>query len=192
MFLLSKPSDDEVRRFLQRAAGSDFSYSAVGATRDGNAPPGFHVDHNRAVLGSGGNAFATAKDAVRRWQMFAIPQTQLCWPDAPIVAGTTVAVRFRHFGFWSINAARIVYVINEAGAVERFGFAYGTLADHAESGEERFSVEWDHTSDAVTYDLFAFSRPQLPLVKLGKPLARRLQLRFIRESKAAMARAVRS
>jgi uncharacterized protein (UPF0548 family) len=27
------------------------------------------------------------------------------------------------------------------GPVRRFGFAYGTLPDHVESGEERFTVE---------------------------------------------------
>jgi uncharacterized protein (UPF0548 family) len=27
--------------------------------------------------------------------------------------------------------------------MRRFGFAYGTLAQHAESGEERFTVEWN-------------------------------------------------
>jgi uncharacterized protein (UPF0548 family) len=32
-----------------------------------------------------------------------------------------------------------VYVIEEGELVKKFGFAYGTLAEHAESGEERFT-----------------------------------------------------
>jgi uncharacterized protein (UPF0548 family) len=55
--------------------------------------------------------------------------------DAPIEVGTTVAVLARHHGFRSLNACRIVYLIDEDdGDVRRCGFAYGTLPEHAERG----------------------------------------------------------
>jgi len=73
--------------------------------------------------------------------------------------------------------------------VKRFGFAYGTLADHMESGEERFTVEWRRDDDSVWYDLLAFSRPRHPLARLGLRLSRALQRRFARDSLRAMARA---
>ena len=120
--------------------------------------------------------------------MFEMPWANLCWPDAAIEAGVTVAPVFSHFGFWSMNAARIVYVIDEREDTQRFGFAYGTLRDHAEIGEERFSVEFDPSDGGVYYDIYAFSRPGL-LARLGYPLARALQKRFVRDSKAAMVRA---
>ena len=63
----------------------------------------------------------------------------------------------------------------------RFGFAYGTLPDHVECGEERFMIEW-LADDSVWYDILAFSRPRHPLVRLSSPLARMLQKRFARES----------
>jgi hypothetical protein len=50
-----------------------------------------------------------------------------------------------------LNAARIVYVVDEDGPICRYGFAYGTLAEHAESGEERFTVQWDRSEDNVWY-----------------------------------------
>jgi len=99
--------------------------------------------------------------------------------------GTTVAVQARTFGFWSLNACRIVYTINDDGPVKRFGFAYGTLPDHAERGEERFTIE-QLEDDSVWYDIYAFSRPQKAIVKFGAPLARRLQRRFGRESLSVM------
>jgi uncharacterized protein (UPF0548 family) len=111
-------------------------------------------------------------------------------PRQPIEVGTTVAVVASHFGFWSMSAARIVYIVEETGSVHRYGFAYGTLTDHAERGEERFTVEWNPEDGSVWYDLYAFSRPQHPLARLGRPLARHLQKRFARDSKAAMVRAV--
>ena len=77
----------------------------------------------------------------------------------PIAPGTNVAVLARVLGIWYLNACRIVYVIDETGPIETYGFAYGTLPDHAEKGEERFSVVWDHADDSVRYEQFAFSRP---------------------------------
>jgi len=100
-----------------------------------------------------------------------------------------VAILIRHFGFYSLNAAQIVYVIDEP---QQFGFAYayGTLAEHGESGEERFSVDFDDETGEVSYDLFAFSKPNHFLAKLGYPLVRNLQKQFAEDSKAAMLRAI--
>jgi len=85
-----------------------------------------------------------------------------------------------------LNASRIIYIVNEEGRIARYGFAYGTLAEHAESGEERFTVEWNRSDDQVWYSILAFSRPKTTLARLGYPLARRLQKRFGEDSKAAM------
>jgi uncharacterized protein (UPF0548 family) len=92
-----------------------------------------------------------------------------------------------NFGLWWLNACRVVYVVEEA---DRFGFAYGTLPDHAGSGEERFLVEWDQATGLVWYDVLAFSRPRHVLARLGYPWTRRVQKRFGRDSAAAMVRAV--
>lgn len=191
MFLLSKPSNREVERFLASQSKQDFSYPCeyVGST---NVPRGYNTDHNRVQLGSGQATFARAIEAVRRWEIFNIGWLQLCWPHAPIEAGTNVAVLAHHLGFWSINACRIVSVIDEDGARQRCGFIYGTLPDHAERGQEQFTVEWHREDDSVWYDIVAYSRPNLVLSKLGYPVARLLQKRFARDSMAAMVRSARS
>ncbi len=69
--------------------------------------------------------------------------------------------------------------------MKRFGFAYGTLEDHAESGEERFLVEWNRENDEVWYDLLAFSRPNQFLSRTGYPFTRRAQKKFERLPQAA-------
>ena len=107
-----------------------------------------------------------------------------------IEMGETVAILINHFGFWSLNAARIVYVFEELGAVEKYGFAYGTLTEHGERGEERFSVEYHEADKTVWYDLYAFSQPNNFWAKIDYPFSRYLQKRFAIESKAAMRRAV--
>jgi uncharacterized protein (UPF0548 family) len=184
MYFLKRPNTEFIQAFLADQRNCSFSYSQVGASRQ-SAPKGYTVDHNRLLLGNGPECFERAAQAIRQWKMFDMPWVNLCWPDTPIQEGVTVAVLISHFGFWSLNACRIVYLIEEHGATERFGFAYGTLMEHGEQGEERFSVEY-HTNDgSVWYDLYAISRPNL-LARLGYPLARSLQKRFARESKIAM------
>jgi uncharacterized protein (UPF0548 family) len=124
-----------------------------------------------------------------RWEHFSLGWIE-AWPaDAPIHRGEVVAVVARAFGQWSVNASRIVYVVDQTGPTRRYGFAYGTLPGHVESGEERFIIEWDQATGTVWYDILAFSRPRHVLARIGYPLVRRLQKRFGRESAAAMVRA---
>jgi uncharacterized protein (UPF0548 family) len=190
MFLLRKPSTAAIETFLSVQQHETFSYSQVGASR-GQPPAGFDVDHNRVRLGSGEAAFARAVAAIRSWRMFNPEWCRIYPPDAPVEVGITVAVIISHFGFWSLNACRIVYVLEEQGSVEKYGFAYGTLPEHGETGEERFSVEWNREDDSVWYDLSAFSRPHYPMAGIGYPVGRMLQRRFAVESKTAMVRAVK-
>jgi uncharacterized protein (UPF0548 family) len=190
MFLLSRPIESRILTILAGQRASDFSYPEVGATR-GDAPAGYAVLRGHFDLGKGSTTFDRAAEALRRWKMFAVPGVQLCWPAAPIQPGEAVAVVIKHFGFWSLNCCKIVYVIDEDGPVRRFGFAYGTLPEHAEQGEERFTVEWHRSSDLVCYEIFSFSRPGNIAVKMAYPLARGLQNRFLRHSFAAMGNAVR-
>lgn len=186
MFLLRRPTDSEIQSFIDSVAESAFSYRNVGLSLNGS-PAGYNVDHHRIRIGSCEGNFIAAKDAIRTWKMFDFPWVELCWPETPIELGKTVAIVVNHFGFWSMSAARIVYVIDEP---TRFGFAYGTLTEHVESGEERFSVEFDSASGDVWYDLFAFSRPAHFLARLGSPVARIMQKRFAADSLAAMKRAI--
>lgn len=189
MFLFKKPSEPEIERFASSQRDLPFSYREVGANR-GEAPRGYVVDRYRVKLGEGEDVYDRAKDALRSWRQFDLGWVSLHPSGAPIKVGTTVAVLASHAGLWSLNSARIVYLVEEGGDVERFGFAYGTLPGHAERGEERFLVEHDLGSGAVFYDVFAFSRPNHLLAWLGYPFARLLQRRFARDSKEAMKRAV--
>ena len=184
-----RPSEAMIHSFLDSQRSQGFSYPEVGASRN-TSPAGYTVDHHRVQLGRGASDFARAAESLRRWRMFELGWLQLFWPDTPIRAGSTVAVLARTFGLWSLNACRIVYVLEEDAPIRRYGFGYGTLAEHAEQGEERFSVEWHSGDDSVWYDILAFSRPNQWLVRAGYPLTRRLQRRFARDSMGAMAAAV--
>ena len=190
LFRLTAPSEDEIRRFISKQRDSGFSYPQVGASATA-LPAGYNVDHNRVQLGRGERTWQRATEAIRGWRMFSMPWVNLHWASAPIQVGTDVAVSVRLFGFYSLNACRIVYVVDEESPVKRFGFAYGTLGEHAESGEERFTVEWNRDDDTVWYDILAFSRPRHLFARLGYPLSRSLQRKFAQGSKLAMLQSVR-
>lgn len=191
MFLLSQPSETDIRQFIASQQDLPFSYPQAGATQNqpGNVlsgPKGYTVDHNRTQLGAGDETYQRAVAALRSWKQFDLGWVSLVPTGKPLEVGTTVAVCAKTFGFWSLNAARIVYVIDEnQEGFAKFGFAYGTLPDHVERGEERFMVE-RHTDGSVWYDILAFSRPKHPLVRLGFPIARLLQKQFVRDSIGVM------
>lgn len=177
MFMIREPSDADVARFIASQLELPFTYAEVGAT-NATPPAGYNVDHNRIHLGSGEETLRCAVDALKNWTQFELGWVEIVPRGVRVEVGATVAVKARAFGTWSLNASRVVYTIDES---RRFGFAYGTLPDHVERGEERFLVE-RLPDDSVWYDILAFSRPQHPLVKLSAPLARRLQHQFARDS----------
>jgi uncharacterized protein (UPF0548 family) len=186
MFLLRKPSSEKIREFLAAQARLDLTYSAVGATAS-VPPPGYVVNHTRINLGASEQVFRAAKAALKRWEHFRLGWLEASPVDTPIKEGQVVAILARSLTLWWLNACRIVTVVDEE---DRFGFAYGTLPDHAGTGEERFLIEQDDQDGSVWYDILSFSRPHHFLVRLGCPYLRVVQRQFGRESAAAMLRAV--
>ena len=189
MLSLQKPSTEAIRSFLDQQGKFDLTYQAVGATAT-IPPAGYVVDHTRIKLGEGEKVFHTATAALQRWEQFNLGWLEASPTDTSIQTGAVVAILARAIGLWWLNACRIVYVVNESEPISKFGFAYGTLPQHAGTGEERFLVEWDHKTNEVHYDILAFSRMKHVLTRLGYPVVRRTQKRFGRESAAAMRRAV--
>jgi uncharacterized protein (UPF0548 family) len=204
MYLLTPPSAARIQAFLVQQSCLPFSYASVGATYlqtcqvPSYLPKGYVIDHNRTRLGQGEAVFIKARAALRAWRMFAIDWVDPFLYPAVLAENTAVAILARLTlplpvpSLWSLNAARIIYILEQSGPIKRYGFAYGTLPDHAEQGEERFSVEWHHGDDTVWYDILAFSRPNQALARFGYPLARGLQRRFAAASLAAMRQAVLS
>jgi len=185
MFLPKKPSEELIRQFISRQSKLQFSYPELGASRE-TPPRGYTVDHNRIELGTGQKVFERAVAALQNWKQFDLGWVHMVPGDTPIEVGAIVGILTRHFGFWSLNVCRVVYLIDEDGPTKKFGFAYGTLSSHVERGEERFTIEWQRDDNSVWYDILAFSRPNKLFVKLGLPLARMLQKRFARDSLSAM------
>ena len=139
------------------------------------------------MIGHDQAAFAAARRAFEQWLMFDLRWVHLANPEARIVVGELVAVEAQTLGLWTVNVSRILEVVDTAS---RFGFVYATTEMHVEEGEERFVLELDPQSGAVTYRLDAVSRPRSALARLGFPITRRFQHRFARDSHRRMRGAV--
>lgn len=100
-------------------------------------------------------------------------------PRSSVQVGDTLALRMNlPFGFGLGFATRI----QGAGRVEdggwiRGGFSYSTLQGHPELGEAWFHVEKELDTGLVRIHLSSWSRPGNLMARLGRPVARRMQVR---------------
>lgn len=185
MFLLLQPSPGLIEAFVAESRALPLTYAPVGIVY--SPPPRFDLDELTMTIGRGQRDFARARAALEAWRHFSLGWLEIFPRQAGVSVGTAVAVVIRHAGMWSMNGCRVVEAIDTP---ERFAFSYGTLANHAERGEELFEVTLDPGSGDVRYRIRAASQPRAALARLGYPLARVLQARCRRESAEAMRRIV--
>jgi len=188
MFLLRRPSRQAIERFLEESRHLPLSYPNARLAE--TAHLGYDLDETVVPLGHGEETYQRARTALAAWTHFGFEWVEI-WPRTPsLEPGTVVAVLIRHLGFWSLNGCRVLYGLGDRERGCRFGFAYGTLSNHAERGEEVFEVFQSPETGEVAYRIRAVSRPRAILARAGYPVARVLQARFRRDSGEAMRRAV--
>ncbi len=185
-----RPSVEFCRKALQALDGQPLTYWERGATDWKRMPQGYAHARDSVALGRGEEVWAFAKTALTHWD---------CYPQADWIAlceyprievGQQVMVLFQIAGLWWTSPCRIVYVIDEP---DRYGFAYGTLPGHVESGEELFLVERDPLTGEVHYEIRMMANAAHPLAKLVPPFVKAMQQRFrktsLRQMKAALTQA---
>lgn len=186
MLCLRPPSPDRLHGILEEGRTAPFTYPEVGATA-GQPPAGYHHDRVATDLGADeGDRFRRAGQAVLDW----VPQRGAgirVFPDQTVTADQTFVLVLPLPGAgWAVAPARVVYLVDDP---DRVGFAYGTLPGHPESGEEAFLVV--RAAGRVRFEVIAFSRPEDLLARLGRPIARALQVRTIRTYLRSMEAAIR-
>ena len=189
MFLARRPSPPEIEVFIARSRNLPLSYNPIGIAKE--SPRGFKVDEASGVIGHGEQAFARAKLALAEWRHFDFGWVELFPRGAAVEPGSVVAIMVHHLGFWSLNGCRVVYTLGDRQTGPRFGFAYGTLTNHAELGEEIFELSLRPETNEVVYRIRAVSKARATLARIGYPFTRMLQARFRRDSIAALRRALK-
>ena len=172
-FRLGRLNEASLAEALAASARADLTYEPAGVTLGDGRLPGHRTDRYEAELGSGAEVFSRAVGGLRAWAAHRGAGVRVEPGDAPLVEGTTVVLVTRTGPASVLAACRVVAVVDEP---RRFGFAYGTLPLHPESGEEAFLVERGD-DDLVRFRVVAVSRPAHPLARLGAPVARLVQRR---------------
>ncbi len=181
LFQFTYPTNAQLDALILEQKDKPFSYPQAhdaAATMAQKTPKGYRYDNHRLLLGQGETVFQAACEAIRAWQMFPYGWVNLYKRTTPLEVGQVVVMCARIWGLWWLNCSRIVFTVDEK---HRFGFAYGTLKHHAESGEELFQVRMNTEGD-VFYEIQAFSRPRYWMARLASPVARYFQRKFVKHS----------
>ncbi len=171
---------------LAASTAAEVTYRPVGVTLGDAALPGYRTDRYEIELGRGVLVLDRARDGLRAWAAHRGAGVRVEPPDAALAEGATVVLVTRLGPASVLAACRVVALVDEP---RRFGFAYGTLPLHPESGEEAFLVERG-SDDLVWFRVVAVSRARHPLARLGAPVARSVQGRVTRGYLEGLRRAV--
>eukprot|EP01117_Protostelium_nocturnum_P014271 TRINITY_DN5425_c0_g1_i1.p1 TRINITY_DN5425_c0_g1~~TRINITY_DN5425_c0_g1_i1.p1 ORF type:complete len:218 (+),score=80.49 TRINITY_DN5425_c0_g1_i1:170-823(+) len=197
MLYISKPNEEEVNRVLLEQKSKEFSYSPVGGSRDHRNREeflrdpkysSFNVDSHRIALGKGEEIFERAKLGLKGWKQFELGWVHLYYPDSPLQPGTDVCILAKS-GAWNLSCCRVIYVFDEEipeSNLKRFGFAYGTLEQHVEKGEGRFTIEYNVNNQLVTFEILSYASHNTWFTRIVSPVARYIQDLFAKESLKAL------
>jgi uncharacterized protein (UPF0548 family) len=178
---LRRPTSDDLAVLLDGCISDSLSYEPVGVSMDRTATtPGLHRRRWTTRLPDPAT-FTAGIAAIRKWAVHRGAGLDVA-TDGQIAVGTNVALSAPLPVGFAIATCRIVAVIDEPN---RYGFAYGTLSVHPESGEEAFVLTRDDDG-GVHFDVDAVSRPVDPLARLFPPIANHLQDRAARRYLSAM------
>lgn len=159
------------------------TYAHVGSTVGPDS--GDREAHEiRGAVGSGGARFTAAVEALRKWAPQRSVGATISPPGVQPTAGATVVLGLGVGPFRLLVPNRVVRTIDEP---RRWGYAYGTLPGHPETGEELFIVE-HHADETVTLTIRVDARPADALARLG-PAVRAVQNLALRRYVTAVERA---
>ena len=183
MYGLRRPSKQALDALQAAQRDLAVTYVDVGVTAIDETPAGHHRNAWQQVAGEGDEAFDRAAAAIRAWAGHRNARAIVHPAGAPIEVGSVVSLALPVMGLWVTAACRIVWVVDEPDA---FGFAYGTLPHHPESGEESFVVR-RRPDGSVVVEIVAVSRPQSMLTKLAGPIGTVIQRRTAQQYLAGLA-----
>jgi uncharacterized protein (UPF0548 family) len=167
-----RPSDTAaLSKALAKLHIAQPTYREIGTTFTGDLPEGYHHDRYEAVLGEGLDVFHAAVRGLKTWEAHRLPGIRVFPERQEVTTGATVIVTLGSSVLALAAPCRIVSVID---GQTRWGFAYGTLPGHPETGEEAFAVSIS-PDGIVTFEIVAFSRPADLLVRLSGPIGRGIQ-----------------
>jgi uncharacterized protein (UPF0548 family) len=152
--------------------GNELTYVEVGATQSEELPTGYRHVRRRAAVGTGRETFVAVAAGMRDWQIHRRAGLRLrpATPTPSVGASFTAGLRLLSVTLWI--PCRVVWLRDEP---THYGYGFGTVSGHPETGEEAFQVSL--VDGTVWFTLRAFSRPASWYARLGGPVSTQLQRR---------------
>jgi uncharacterized protein (UPF0548 family) len=151
--------------------GVELTYPEIGATRDSAFPDGYRHVRGKARLGRGEQVYAAAVHALGSFDMHRGSGLRVRAEAGMAAEGAEVTFGFGAGPVRLWAPVRVVWLINEP---LRYGYGYGTLPGHPESGEEGFLVCLS-PDETVWFEVRAFSRPARWFSRAARPLTALVQ-----------------
>lgn len=165
------------------STAANLNYDGAGLCERDAGPPGFRRRRLKARIGTGGQWYRRAREALLDLAMYDLPWMAVAGPARPLEAGQRLQTASRLLGVWIAGPVEVLDLVD---GPNRCALTIGTLDGHPLRGEERFAVELDPATAAVVFQIDAVSRPQ-GLARIAAPLTRFLQARFRRHAADVMA-----
>jgi uncharacterized protein (UPF0548 family) len=134
-------------------------------------PVGYRRIWGRAAVGTGERVFAAAARTLASFDMQRGAGLRVRSTASRAAPGVVMASGLGAGPLRVWAPVQVVWVVEEPS---RYGYGYGTLPGHPETGEEGFLVSIDGDG-LVEFQVRAFSRPASRLVRLADPLVGLLQ-----------------
>ena len=182
---LTRPSPEQLRSLVDRGATESLTYEPVGISALAEPPKGYRLEQWSRSLGRGDEVFERAGDALRHWRVHEGAGLVVEAGGPPAVGVVVAMAAPLPVGFVEV----VCCVVDVIDSHDRFGFAYGTLSNHPEQGEESFMVARS-ADGAVNFEIVAVSRHRQLLARAFPPVAKRLQVAATNRYFAAMQTAV--
>ena len=183
---LGRLSPDRLEPVYRRALRTQVTYDHLGSTLFPDRWPDRRPSLHQRTIGSGQDAFRAAVSGLQAWAPQRGIGGRIHPADTPVELGATVLIVLPVGPVAILAPNRIVAVIDEPGV---FGFAYGTLAGHPESGEESFLVRWGEDG-RVAASVSVDARPDNLPGRVAAPAISALQRLAIRGYLTALEKAV--
>jgi uncharacterized protein (UPF0548 family) len=155
------------------------------------APDGWACDRDEIVLATGPERAVVAERARQLVLAYRIFPPTILTPALPAMTvrpSDTIVQGITLGPLGLIAAIRVTTVFDrERDGIRRTGFSYVTLGGHPERGALTSAVVDNSHTATVTFEIDSISRPGHWLIRLGRPIARRVQRASIQAALARVA-----
>jgi len=157
------------------------TYQPRGLAKLHQTPKGFTTNYYHQKIGSTHAEFLEAKRIIANLDHLNWEWVECMTEPNQLQLDSIIATQVRYLGVWALDISKVIEIIDEkTDDLIRFGYVMGSTKYHVLHGEEAFILEYNRQNEETHYHIYSYSKPRGSLMRLGGPLIRRAQRKFVR------------